>query len=152
MARSSKNKKKKTNSSGKTIYKGTIEVTRSGLGYVTVEGQAKDIIVKRENLKNALNGDEVKIEVTTRGKRFGARPEGTIVDIIRRKQVEFSGRVQVHKNYAFLLPDSDKMPVDIFIPESGLNGAKNGDKAIARITEWTAKDKNPEGEIISILT
>lgn len=145
-------KKKITNSSGKTIYKGVIEVTRSGLGYVTVEGQSKDIIVKREQLKNALNGDEVSIEVTTRGKKFGARPEGVIVDILRRKQTEFSGKVEVHKNFAFLIPDSEKMPVDIFIPHNQLNDAQHGDRAIARIVEWDGKSKNPVGEIVSILT
>lgn len=145
-------KKKNVNSSGKTTYKGVIEVTRSGLGYVTVEGQSKDIIVKREQLKNALNGDEVKIEVTTRGKRFGARPEGVIVEILRRKQTEFSGKVEVHKNFAFLVPDSDKMPVDIFIPHNQLNDAQHGDRAIARIVEWDGKSKNPVGEIVSILT
>lgn len=145
-------KKKTTNSSGKTIYKGVIEVTRSGLGYVTVEGQSKDIIVKREQLKNALNGDEVSIEVTTRGKKFGARPEGVIVEILKRKQTEFSGKVEVHKNFAFLIPDSDKMPVDIFIPHNQLNDAQHGDRAIARIVEWDGKSKNPVGEIASILT
>lgn len=153
MARNSKNNKKKNvNSGGKTIYKGVIEVTRSGLGYVTVEGLNKDIIIKRENLKNALNGDEVRIEVSTRGKRFGARPEGTIVEILRRKQTEFSGRVEVHKTFAFLVPDAEKMPVDIFIPVDQLNGAQNGDRAIARIVEWEGKARNPVGEIVSILT
>src|SRR5688572_21262068 len=81
-----KNKKKDSNSSGKTIYKGVIDITRTGLGYVKVEGLDKDIIVKRDHLSNALNGDEVRIEVTTRGRKFGARPEGVVVDIIRRKQ------------------------------------------------------------------
>ncbi|MCB0696661.1 MAG: ribonuclease R, partial [Chitinophagaceae bacterium] len=145
-------KRKNTNSGGKVVYKGTIEVTRSGLGYVMVEGQPKDIVVKRENINNALNGDEVRVEVSTRGKKFGARPEGVVVDVIRRKQSEFSGRIEVHKHFAFLVPDSDKMPVDIFIPLHLLNGAGQGDKCIARIVEWTGKSKNPVGEVISVLT
>lgn len=134
------------------MYKGTLEVTRSGLGYVTVEGQTKDIIIKRENLKNALNGDEVRIEVATRGKKFGARPEGVVIEVTRRKQSEFSGNIQVHKHFAFLVPDSEKMPVDIFIPLHLLNGAENGDRAIARIVEWTGSSKNPVGEVISVLS
>lgn len=150
MARNSK--KKNTNSGGKTIHKGILEVTRSGLGYVIVEGLDKDVIVKRENLRHALNGDEVTVEVFTRGKKFGARPEGVIVDIIRRKQSEFSGTLEVHKHYAFLIPDSERMPVDIFIPLHLVENAKHGDRAIARIIEWTGSSKNPVGEIVSILT
>lgn len=147
-----KKKKKAGNSSGKKVYKGTLDVTRSGLGYVIVEGLEQDVLIKRENIGNALNGDEVRVEVNSRGKKFGSRPEGKIVDVISRKQTEFSGRLEVHKHFAFLVPDSDKMPVDIFIPLHLLNGAKNGDHTIARIVEWKGSTKNPVGEVVSVLT
>lgn len=147
-----KNKKKKKNSAGRKLYTGRLDLTRTGLGYVIVEGLEKDILIKRENVRNALNGDEVRVEVVERGKKFGSRTEGTIVEVIRRKQSEFSGRVEVHPHFAFLVPDSDKMPVDIFIPLHLLHGAKDGDKAIGRIVEWTGKTKNPVGEIVSLLT
>lgn len=151
MAKKSKQKKKK-NSGGKVVYKGKIEITRSGLGYVIVNGLEKDIVVKREHIRNALDGDEVRVEVFTRAKKFGARLEGTIIEVVSRKQTEFSGIVELHKHFAFLVPDSDRIPVDIYIPLHLLNGAKSGDKAIARMIEWTGKTKNPVGEIVSVLT
>jgi hypothetical protein len=40
---------------------------------------------------------------------------------------------------------------DIFIPISDLNGAKNGIKAVAEITDWPAGAKNPIGRIKHIL-
>lgn len=43
------------------------------------------------------------------------------------------------------------MPYDIFIPLTKLNGAQNGDKAIAQITEWPKKSKNPVGQILDVL-
>ena len=147
-----KNKKKKVDSSGKKIFTGKLEITRGGMGFVIVEGLEKDIIIKRERLNNALNGDEVKVEISERGKKFGSRPEGEIIEVVRRKQSEFSGKVDVRPHFAFLLPDTTKMPYDIFIPLHLLNGAKHGDHAIAKIVEWTGKAKNPVGEIVSILT
>jgi ribonuclease R len=149
---SGKKDKKKKDSSGKKIYTGKLEVTRGGMGFVVVEGQEKDILVKRDRLHNALNGDEVRVEVWERGKKFGSRPEGEVVEVIRRKQSEFSGKLDVRPHFAFLLPDNNKMPHDIFIPLHLLNGAKHGDHAIAKIVEWTGKAKNPVGEIVSILT
>lgn len=122
------------------------------MGFVIVEGLEKDIIIKREKLGSALNGDEVRVEVAERGRKFGSRPEGTIVEVIKRKQNEFSGILDVRPHFAFLITDSDKMPFDIFIPLHLLNEAKNGDRAIAKIVEWPAKSKNPVGEIVSILT
>lgn len=152
MARKKNKRKPNLNSSGKKVYTGKLEITRSGLGYVIVPGVEKDILIKRENVRNALNGDEVKVEIHERAKKFGARLEGVITEVVKRKQSEFSGRVEVHDHFAFLVPDNDKMPVDIFIPLHLLHGAKNGDKAIAGIVEWTGKTKNPVGEIITLLT
>ncbi len=148
-----KNTKKKTKKpdAGRNIYKGKLEVTRSGMGFVKAEGLDKDIMIERENMHTALNGDEVRVEVKgyfDNNKRI----KGTITEVLRRKQTEFSGRVQVHPHFAFLVPDSDKMPVDIFIPLHLLNGAKDGDSAMGRIVEWTGNTKNPVGEIVSVLT
>lgn len=150
----SKNGKKKFKGSdtGKKTYTGRLEVTKSGMGFVIVPGQDQDIMIERDNMHTALNGDEVKVEVKGYADNNSKRSKGKIVDVVRRKQSEFSGKVQVHPNFAFLLPDSDKMPVDIFIPLHLLNGAKSGDSAIGRIVEWTTDTKNPVGEIVSILT
>jgi len=148
-----KNTKKKSKSpdTGRNIYTGKLEVTRSGMGFVVVEGLEKDIMIERDGMNNAFNGDEVKVEVKGHIDN-NKRVKGTVVEVVRRKQSEFSGRVEVHPHFAFLVPDSDKIPVDIFIPLHLLNGAKHGDAAMGRIVEWTGKTKNPVGEIISVLT
>jgi ribonuclease R len=149
----SKSRKRKDipSQSGRQTFTGRLELTRSGMGFVIVAGQEKDIMVRPEHMSNAMNGDEVKVEV--KGYRDNnKRPDGTIVQVVRRKQTEFNGTVEVHPHFAFLVPDSDKVPVDIFIPLHLLNGAKTGDHAIARIVEWNEKAKNPVGEITSILT
>ncbi|MES2702140.1 MAG: ribonuclease R [Bacteroidota bacterium] len=148
----SKKTKKKTDTpgAGRQIFTGKLEVTRSGMGFVVVEGQQQDILIKRENLHTALNGDEVKVEV--RAARDGRRMEGSITDVVRRKQTEFSGRLEVHPHFAFFIPDSDKMPVDVYVPLHLLNGAHTGDNVIVRIVEWSGKTKNPVGEVVSVLT
>jgi ribonuclease R len=147
----SNTRKNKGGEGGKKLYTGRLEVARSGMGFVIVEGLGKDIMVRRDNLDTALNGDEVRVEVKGYFDN-NRRPEGKITDVVRRKQSDFSGTVQVHPHFAFLVPDSDKMPVDIYIPLHLLNGAKNGDHAMVRVVEWTGKTKNPVGEVVSVLT
>ncbi len=143
-------KKEKATSSNTKIYRGKLEVTRSGLGFVVVEGLDKDIIVKRDKLGNGFNGDEVRVEVKGYSDN-NKRLEGNIIEIVHRKQTEFSGIIEVHPNFAFLLPDSTKIPVDIYIPLHLLNGAKDGDHATAKIIEWSGKTKNPVGEVTQLL-
>src|SRR3954469_19390269 len=105
MSKSNK-KKYKSPDAGKKTYTGKLEVTRSGMGFVVVEGRDQDIMVERDNMHTALPGDEVKVEVRGYSDN-NRRLKGTITDVVRRKQSEFSGKVEVHPHFAFLMPDSD---------------------------------------------
>ena len=74
-----------------------------------------------------------------------------MVEIIERWRTSFVGTVEVMPNFAFLIPDNKNMPFDIFIPTAKLNGALQGQKAVARVVDWDPKSKNPVGEIINVL-
>jgi ribonuclease R len=128
---------------------GVVDMTASGSGYVVVDGSTEDVYINSRNLKTALNGDTVKVFVYAR--RTGKKPEGEVVEVLSRGKTEFSGIVEVSKNFAFVSPDSNKMGTDIFIPMNALNGAKDGEKVIVRITEYPAGAKNPVGEIVRVL-
>ena len=128
---------------------GTVDMTAYGNAYVVSDELEEDVYVSEANLHHALNGDKVKVYLFAR--RRDRRLEGEVVEILERKRKTFVGVVAVTGHYAFLVPDNRQMPYDIFIPRSKLNGAKNGQKAIARITKWPEKVKNPFGEIVEVL-
>lgn len=143
-------KKKKKKETGGSTYTGRLEVVKSGMGFVIVEDMERDILIKPEDLGTALDGDEVKVEV--RGLEKRGRKEGVIRSVVHRKQTEFSGKIDIHSHFAFVIPDKANMPVDIFVPLHLLNNAKSGDHVIVRVVEWSEKAKNPVGEVISVLT
>lgn len=128
---------------------GTVDMTRHGYGFVVAEDMDEDVFVTAKNLRTALHGDKVKVWLFARKK--GARPEGEVVEIIERSRTTFVGTVEVMPSFAFLIPDNRNMPFDLFIPSSKLNGAKQGQKAVARVVDWDAKSKNPVAEIINVL-
>ncbi len=150
MAGKGKDKKKTKNPGNVRRYTGILDVSKSGMGFVAVEGMEKDIIIKKGGLGNAMHGDTVQVESKGYADN-NKRVEGYIVNVVTRKQSDFTGRVEVHPHFAFLLPDNKNIPTDIYIPLHLLHDAKNGDYATARIVEWTEKNKNPIGEIINIL-
>ncbi len=145
-----KQQQKKKTKNKSTEYIGKLQLVKSGTGFVTVDGLERDIMIPPSLQGTALDGDTVKVNVYGSARGSG-RQEGEVVEVISRRQTEFTGRIEVNTNYAFLIPDKD-MPVDIFIPPTGLNGAKDGDHALVRLVEWTKKSKSPLGEVISILT
>ena len=140
--------KYKLKSRGGFIY-GTVDMTQFGYAFILTEAGKEDIFISRNNLNHALNGDYVKVYLYAR--RKGKRAEGEVAEVIERARSTFVGIVEVSRNWAFLNPDSREMPYDLFIPPDRLNGARNGQKAIAKITEWPAGVKNPVGEIIEVL-
>jgi len=129
---------------------GTLDMTHHGYAYLVMEEEGEDIFIARNDLNKALDGDLVKVFVYPKRKR-STRTEGEVVEILERARSTFVGTVEISRNYAFLLPDSRKMPVDIFIPLEKLKGVEHGQKAIAKIIDWPAKVKNPFGEIVDIL-
>lgn len=145
-----KKKKPKKDSSQKKTYKGVVDVTRSGMAFVAVEGLTSDILVKQKNLNTALDGDEVLVDVIHQGRSMG-RMEGFVTDVLKRKKTEFTGTIQLNKNFAFLVPEKGAFLPDIYIPENSLKEAKDGDKAIVKIVAWGEKSRKPVGEIVEIL-
>ncbi|WP_343704462.1 ribonuclease R [Chitinophaga sp.] len=145
-----KKKKPKKDSSQKKTYKGIVDVTRSGMAFVAVEGLSSDILVKQKNLNTALDGDEVLVDVIRQGRSVG-RMEGFVTDVLKRRKTEFTGTIQLNKTFAFLVPEKGDFVPDIYIPENSLKDAKDGDKAVVRIVAWGEKTRKPVGEIVEIL-
>ena len=133
----------------KTSLTGTVDMKQTGKAYVIPEDKSEDVFVAATNTNHALHGDKVKVFIFPR--RKGHKLEGEIAEIIKRNKKQFVGTIETSKNFAFLRPDNATMPVDIFIPISKLNGAKNGQKVVAVITEWPAQSANPFGEVKEVL-
>lgn len=131
-------------------YKGVLEITRSGMGFVVVPGLETDILVRPNDFNTALHGDTVRVEVNP--ERTGKRMQGAVIDVLERKQIEFVGRLEMNKSFAFVVIEGDKKIPDIFVPSSSFNGAKNDDRVVVRIKEWEKdSDKRPVGEVVTVL-
>jgi ribonuclease R len=153
---SKKNKKNKqyTNKTSPhqhhSLQKGVLEVTRSGVGYVVIANETSDVLVRSYDFGNALHGDTVRVKVTKENLSTG-RKEGKIAEVVSRKQTEFIGHLQLRNNTAFFIPSTDKPMPDMFIPLNKINGAKDGQKVIAKMVQWEKTDRKPVGEIITIM-
>ena len=128
---------------------GVIDITSTGAAHLLSENNEDDIYISPRNVKNALHGDRVKVYLYARHRN--QRLEGEVVEIIDRAKTEFVGSVQITGKYAFVIPDSTKMLVDIFIPQNQLNEAQHGQKVIAEIVDWPKGAKNPIGKITRLL-
>lgn len=127
---------------------GIVDLQSQGFANVNSDEVERPILVSSRNLGHAMVGDKVRVRLFASRKKHDL--EGEILEIIERAKSVFVGTVQISRNFAFLIP-SGKVSFDIFIPLEKLNGAKNGQKAIAEINEWPTNAKNPFGEIKEVL-
>ncbi len=128
---------------------GTLDVTSNGNAYFISDEFEDDIFIPSINLNKGLHQDTVK--VYTYNKRGGKKLEADVVEVIERAKTEFVGVLQLNKNFGFVLSNNQKMYVDIFISQNKLNGAEDGDKVVATLTDWPANSKNPFGKITTVL-
>lgn len=153
MSKKQKAKKKKVHTSSAThasLPKGVLDVTRSGIGYVMIGDGKEDVLVRPGDFNTALHGDVVRVKVIKENFASGKR-EGKITEVLHRKQSEFIGSIQLSTNFAFFVPDNERPMPDFFIPLQKLNGAKHKERVVAKMIQWEKGDKNPVGEVVSIL-
>ncbi|MCB0380146.1 MAG: RNB domain-containing ribonuclease, partial [Flavobacteriales bacterium] len=135
--------------SSKSLLEGTLDMTSRGAAYLIVPDTEVDVYIAPKNTGNALHGDKVKVNVFY--SKANKKPEGEVIEVVERAKTEFVGIVEKSKNFAFVVTSDQRMPVDIFIANDKLKGAKNGEKVVAKITEWPADKKNPFGIVTQVL-
>jgi len=154
------NKKHKTNRKiadkkgqirAKTRIDGTISITRRGVGFVADENNEQDIRIESEDLGLSLNGDCVRIALLP--KRRADELRGEVLEVLLRSKIEYVGIIKKEADTYFLVPQDIKMHRDIIIPQEKLSGAKEGEKALARIliSEWKNPKHEPQGEIVQVI-
>ena len=132
-------------------HTGILDLAAKGNGYIISDDFEDDIFIASNNINKALNGDEVEFYAYKRKHR--GKQEGEITNIIKRAKTEYVGTIQIHekKNFAFVVPDSNKMYTDIFVPINKINKAQDGDKVLVSLEDWPEKADSPNGKVIKVL-
>lgn len=128
---------------------GRVDLKKTGKAYVFSDEGGDDIFIASNNTGHALHGDIVKVFMFPMRKNH--KNEGQIIEIIERKKTTFVGRLELEKNFGFVIADNKNMPYDLFIPKEHIGEAKNGQKVLVKLLDWPEHANNPFGEIIEVL-
>lgn len=147
MKHSVKGKKRK-----EEILTGILSKHKKGFGFVIPEsGEGGDIFIAPPAMNGAMNGDTVKVmllppEETTRSR------EGVIREVVSRAAEEIVGTFEKSKRFGFVVADDRRFNDDIFVMKKDFNGARAGDKVVAKITKYPDKSNSAEGRIEEIIS
>lgn len=124
---------------------GRIQVTSKGYAFVITDQIKEDIYIERDSTLNAMDGDTVKVKLKL--KKKNGKPEGAVVEILKRAHETLVGIVEINKKFAFVRPSNQRIHVDVFVPLENLNGAKHGDKVLVKLRDWPIGAQSPFGKI-----
>lgn len=141
------NKNKVVISEKDGLVKGRLVGNKNGYAFLIREDEQEDVFIPNCNLKGAMHDDTVLARVKTSEK--GKRQEGEVVKILKHNLKTVVGKIEVFKNFAFVVPDNKKIFKDVFISKKDINGAINGSKVYVEILSFDGK--NLSGKVIENL-
>jgi len=122
----------------KEIVQGILRTNPRGFGFVIVkEKKMKDIFIPKVDMKNAIDGDLVEVEVkqiTIKG------PEGKILKILKREKSHLAAIIwsKLHKDYIAFAPI---LGADWPVIVKSKKILHIGDRIILEVIEWEDKNK-----------
>jgi ribonuclease R len=131
----------------KQYVTGVIDFTASGSAYVVVQNQEQDIFISENKTKDALQGDLVKVYLYSGGRK---RKEGEVKEVIKRNKVNFVGLVQLTPKSCFIIPDSNKIHVDFYLPMEQSKKVENGQKVLVKLVSWDQGKTCPTVELLEV--
>ena len=128
---------------------GVVDHVSSRFAYIKIGKDEPDIFIKGSDLGSAVDGDTVQIVIFPT--RHGEHREGKVTKVIHRSRNRFVGKVELSKNFAFVIPDARKVHGYFFIYPENINGATTGDKVIIEVTSWSENDRKAEAKVVEVL-
>lgn len=141
----------------KKIIEGRVDMTRTGAAYIVTDWLDSDVYIAPKHINGALNGDIVRVLLFPAAPRFRRgqpprKPEGEVLEVVKRANEFFIGTLRKSRKYALFLPDNPNMPVDIYVPLEGCGDARDGEKVVVRVTDWQeGKGRVPIGKVTQTL-
>jgi ribonuclease R len=128
---------------------GRLLVTQRGFGFVEVEGRDTDLFVRERNMRNALHGDTVRVEVFKKG--GDTREEARIAEVVQRGRTEFVGVFGADRHGEWFIPDDQRIRVRFMVKTVSAPDARPGQVVSVELLHWYDSDPEPVCRVIEVL-
>ncbi len=128
---------------------GVVQAHRDGFGFLIPDEGKTDIFLPPRQMRSLMNGDRVLVRVT--GTDYKGRPEGVLVEVLKRGSREVVGRLHMDQDISYVIPDNPRVQQDLLIPPQARGGAKHGQMVVAEIVEPPGHRTLPVGKVKEIL-
>lgn len=132
-------------SESKSVVEGALRVGPSLVGYITHPTLETEIEIANKDLKGALAGDLVEVEII--GKKKDSGHTGRVKKIQARRRSSFVGTLRKVGRSFVVVPDNERMYRKIMVAKKDLGGARTGNKVVAKVLSWEKPDNPIQAKI-----
>ncbi|BCE01731.1 ribonuclease R [Marinicellulosiphila megalodicopiae] len=131
------------------LVKGRIQGHPNGFGFLICEDDHEDVFISERQMRCVFDGDDVLLRKM--GLNFKGKPEGKIIEIIKRNTQSLVGRFSDKSGSFFVTPENKRISIDVSIDAAHTMGAKEGDVVKIEITDQPQYRRPPVGQVVEVL-
>jgi ribonuclease R len=131
------------------LVHGSVIGHRDGYGFLKPDDGADDVFLSPRQMRSLLHGDRALVRIT--GTDHKGRREGSLVDVLERRNTRVVGRYTEEHGIGLVMPDNARISQDILIPPADRAGARPGQIVTAEIVQAPDKRSQPIGRIVEVL-
>ncbi len=125
---------------------GIMLATKKSYGFVDIEGD-EDVFIPPNCMNNAIHGDKVIVEITS---KKGTSLEGRIIRIVDRKLKQMVGEFIYKDKKPTILLDDEKVKINIVLEKEQVSNLVEGHKVLIKLTN-KLQDNNYKCDVLKIL-
>jgi ribonuclease R len=114
-----------------SLVEGTVSANRAGYGFLRVDGMKDGVFLAPPQMRGVMHGDRLRVRLS---RDASNRWSGAVESVLERGVSAFLGTVEVLGRSAWVNAADRRLQLRCAVAPAELNGARNGDWVIARIT------------------
>jgi ribonuclease R len=126
------------------VVEGQVSAHRAGYGFLRVEGMKDSVFLSPPEMRGVMHGDRLRVRIS---RDASNRWSGSVEQVVEHGVNAFLGTVEVLGRTAWVTAADRRLQLRCAIAHDGLNGARNGDWVIARITRHGSEDRAAQARI-----
>ncbi|MGH8298503.1 MAG: ribonuclease R [Steroidobacteraceae bacterium] len=126
------------------IVEGQVSAHRAGYGFLRVDGMKDSVFLPPPEMRGVMHGDRLRVRLS---RDASNRWSGSVEQVVEHGVNALLGTVEVHGRSAWVTAADRRLQLRCAIPHDALNGARNGDWVIARITRHGGEVRAPQARI-----
>jgi ribonuclease R len=131
------------------LIRGRVHAHRRGFAFVVPDDGRADIYIDSDHVKTAMHDDIVLVQKL--GQSYRGSPEGRIVRVVQRGHPKVVGTFRRGRHFAFVVPEDERLPRDIYIAPGKTGGAEPEQIVVVDLADWDDPARAPEGRVSEVL-